>query len=78
MKPCILELAIYGYVDGYVLLSFSCTGFALIFFIGVSFSLFQREPFLRSASLGQGVVPNSSSVFASNKCILFSLPLKTL
>jgi hypothetical protein len=43
-----------------------------------SLSPYRHDPFLRSANLGQDAVPDLSSVSASVKCILFSLPLKTL
>jgi hypothetical protein len=40
------------------LLNFGCSGFALLLFCmcALSLSPFQREPFLRSASLGQGAI----------------------
>jgi hypothetical protein len=32
LQLCILEVVVYGHVDGSVLLSFSCSGFALLLF----------------------------------------------
>jgi hypothetical protein len=40
----------------------------LFYRCALSLSPFRREPFLRSASLGQGVVTDTSSVPASAKC----------
>jgi hypothetical protein len=46
-------------------------------FTGVSPSPYRHEPFLRSASLGQGVILDHR-VFSSANVFIFYLPLKTL
>jgi hypothetical protein len=67
-----LESAVYGHVDGSVLLSFSCSGFALKLFYRCALSPFWCEPFLRSASLGQGVILNRQ-VFLLLQNLFYSL-----
>jgi hypothetical protein len=54
-----------------VLLRFSCPGFALLLFLQVcSLSPYRREPFLWSASLGQGAVLDRQ-VFVSTNVFIF-------
>jgi hypothetical protein len=63
----------YGHIDESVLLSFSCSGFALLLFCrSLSLSPYRREPFLRSTSLGQGAVLDRR-VFCIRKIFLFSI-----
>jgi hypothetical protein len=48
------------------------------YFVGVSLSSYRREPFLRSASLGQGVVLDRRVSSHSQNVFILYLPLKTL
>jgi hypothetical protein len=74
------ELVIYGHVDELVLLSFNCSGFALILFCRCALSLspFRRKPFLRLASLRQGAVLDRRVFSLLQNIFIFYLSLKTL
>jgi hypothetical protein len=72
-KPCMLVVGFLWPLDGSALQSFSCSIFVLMLFCRcASLSPSRCEPFLRSASLGQGAILDHQ-VFRFRKSFLFSI-----